>query len=120
MGEGNLAWIFLFCTNSIPIPAQLQKCLRLANSFSPHNASGMQPFRSIALLVFLNLATVHAQPSGGPYGPLHVTYEVPKDAAHVYYVSPGGNSNASGATPDEPTTLESAIEKVVTGDAIIL
>ena len=60
-----------------------------------------------------------AQPSGGPYGPIHQTYEVPK-APHVYYVAPDGRADASGTTLSEPTSLESAIAKVVTGDAIIL
>jgi hypothetical protein len=60
-----------------------------------------------------------AQPSGGPYGPVHQSYEVPA-AAHVYYVAPDGRADAPGTTLGEPTTLESAIAKVVTGDAIVL
>ncbi len=60
-----------------------------------------------------------AQPSGGPYGPVRQHYAVPQ-AAHVYYVSPEGKSDASGATLNEPTTIESAISRVVTGDAILL
>jgi parallel beta-helix repeat protein len=61
-----------------------------------------------------------AQPSGGPYGPVAQTYSVPKDAAHVYYVAPEGKADAAGATPELPTTIESAIGRVVTGDAIIM
>jgi hypothetical protein len=61
-----------------------------------------------------------AQPSGGPYGPVQITYDVPQDAAHVYYVAPDGNADAAGSSLEVPTTIESAIEKVVTGDAIIL
>ena len=61
-----------------------------------------------------------AQPSGGPYGPVPQAYEVPKTAAHVYYVSPDGRADAPGTSLDAPTTIESAIERVVTGDAIIL
>ena len=61
-----------------------------------------------------------AQPSGGPYGPLHVTYEVPVQAAHVYYVAPDGRADAVGTTLEQPTTLEQAIARVVTGDAIVL
>jgi hypothetical protein len=61
-----------------------------------------------------------AQPSGGPYGPIQQTYSVPADAPHVYYVAPDGSSDAAGAAPAEPTTLEAAIERVVTGDAIVL
>ncbi len=60
-----------------------------------------------------------AQPSGGPYGPVDQRYEIPK-AAHVYYVAPGGQADASGLTLEQPTTIEAAIERVVTGDAIIL
>ena len=79
--------------------------------------------KSFCLFVSLSLCAIssgYAQPSGGPYGPLPQTYQVPKDAAHVYYVAPGGETNASGSSPAEPTTLESAIDRVVTGDAIIL
>jgi parallel beta-helix repeat protein len=74
---------------------------------------------SLFLLLFGSLLG-QAQPSGGPYGPIRQTYELPKGAAHIYYVAPGGQSNAPGTTLDQPTTLESAIERVVTGDAIIL
>ena len=62
----------------------------------------------------------HAQPSGGPYGPVPQTYALPNDAAHIYYVAPDGQTNASGTMLTEPTTLGSALERVVTGDAIIL
>jgi hypothetical protein len=70
-------------------------------------------------LVFLGLP-VQAQPSGGPYGPLAQNYEVPTKASHLYYVSPDGKEDAAGTSLDQPTTLESAISRVVTGDAIIL
>jgi parallel beta-helix repeat protein len=60
-----------------------------------------------------------AQPSGGPYGPIDRRYEIPK-AAHVYYVAPGGRADSSGTTLEQPTTLEAAIERVVTGDAIVM
>ena len=76
--------------------------------------------RSISFLVLLLAAApVQAQPSGGPYGPIDQTYEIPK-AGHVYYVAPDGQASASGTTLGQPTTLESAIAKVVTGDAIVL
>jgi parallel beta-helix repeat protein len=65
-------------------------------------------------------ARASAQPSGGPYGPIARTYEVPRDAAHVYYVAPDGKADASGLMPNEPTTIEAAIDRVVTGDAIIM
>lgn len=69
--------------------------------------------------VILTGAAASAQPSGGPYGPIDQRYEVPK-AAHVYYVSPDGKADSSGNTLEQPTTIESAIERVVTGDAIVL
>lgn len=76
--------------------------------------------RSFFLLAILSLPVpVLAQPSGGPYGPIDQRYEVPK-AAHVYYVAPDGKPDASGSSLDQPTTIESAIDRVVTGDAIIL
>lgn len=61
-----------------------------------------------------------AQPSGGPYGPIQQAYTVPDKAAHVYYVAPDGKADATGTTLSEPTTIESAMERVVTGDAVIL
>ena len=64
-------------------------------------------------------APAHAQPSGGPYGPIDQRYEIPK-AAHVYYVAPDGNAGSPGTTLEQPTTLEAAIERVVTGDAIVM
>jgi len=61
-----------------------------------------------------------AQPSGGPYGPVPQTYAVPAGAAHVYYVAPDGKSQAGGTALADPATLESAFERVVTGDVIVL
>jgi hypothetical protein len=62
---------------------------------------------------------VAAQPSGGPYGPIPTNYAIPK-AAHVYYVAPDGKADAPGTTLEAPTTIESAISRVVTGDAIVM
>jgi parallel beta-helix repeat protein len=74
----------------------------------------------LALFPLLALAAaLRAQPSGGPYGPQPQFYDVPKAAAHVYYVAPDGKADAAG-TLEAPATLESALERVVTGDAIIL
>jgi len=77
---------------------------------------------TLLILVFLlsDALSGRAQPSGGPYGPIPQNYDLPKDAAHIYYVSPDGRADASGAALAQPTTLESAIARVVTGDAIIL
>ncbi|HEY8993076.1 MAG TPA: right-handed parallel beta-helix repeat-containing protein [Lacunisphaera sp.] len=74
-----------------------------------------------SLLSFLTcLSILSAQPSGGPYGPLPQSYEVPKQAPHVYYVAPDGSAAAPGNSVEAPTTIESVLPRVVTGDAIIL
>jgi parallel beta-helix repeat protein len=61
-----------------------------------------------------------AQPSGGPYGPIQQTYDLPDVSGKIYYVAPDGNAGQSGETLARPTTLASAIERVKTGDAIVL
>lgn len=73
----------------------------------------------IALLV-LGTGLLDAQPSGGPYGPIHKSYDIPDVSGTIYYVAPDGKSSQSGESLENPTTIEAAIEKVVTGDAIIL
>ncbi len=73
-------------------------------------------FASVSLLA----AALSAAPSGGPYGPIQQTYTVPADAGTVYYVDPDGDADAAGTTLAAPTTLEAAVARVVTGDAIIL
>ncbi|MDZ7338456.1 MAG: right-handed parallel beta-helix repeat-containing protein [candidate division KSB1 bacterium] len=61
-----------------------------------------------------------AQPTGGPYGPLPQTYRIPPLKGRVYYVAPDGKAEAAGDAVSCPTTLESAISRARTGDAIIL
>jgi len=68
------------------------------------------------IFVFLLLA----QPSGGPYGPLSQTYEIPKIKGKIYYVAVDGKPENSGETVEKPTTIECAFERVNSGDAIIL
>ena len=81
----------------------------------------MPTVSTLAFLVFhLSGFMLNAQPSGGPYGPLHKTYELPKVSGKIYYVSPDGDSNIAGTDISIPTTLEAAVKKGVTGDAIIL
>ena len=75
---------------------------------------------AILLPLLLAPLPVGAQPSGGPYGPVWQTYVVPDKAPHVYYVAPDGRAESPGTTLAEPTTLEAAIERVVTGDAIVM
>ncbi len=64
-------------------------------------------------------AQAAAQPSGGPYGPVPQRYEVPA-AGTVYFAAPDGDAQAPGASPDRPTSIEAAIARAVTGDAIVL
>ncbi len=72
-----------------------------------------------SVLLFCSLPAT-AAPSGGPYGPVRQNYDLPKDAGKIYYVAPDGNAYESGETLARPTTLTSAIERVVTGDAIVM
>ncbi|MBN1927188.1 MAG: right-handed parallel beta-helix repeat-containing protein, partial [Prolixibacteraceae bacterium] len=69
--------------------------------------------------IFL-LNQVYAQPSGGPYGPVNMSYNIPTDAVNVYYVSPDGKAENDGKELTKPTSLEEAIKKVVNGDVIVL
>jgi parallel beta-helix repeat protein len=80
----------------------------------------VQSLISIIVLVIFLSGIINAQPSGGPYGPVHKTYELPTVSGTIYYVSPEGNAGAAGTDISKPTTLESAVKKGVTGDAIIL
>jgi parallel beta-helix repeat protein len=62
---------------------------------------------------------LQAQPSGGPYGPIPQNHPLPT-ALHLYYVAPDGRADAAGTTLEQPTTLEAAVSRVVTGDAIVM
>ncbi len=80
----------------------------------------MQNLRSVSFLVFFFVAgLLYAQPSGGPYGPIDQLYVIP-NAAHVYFVAPDGSADAAGTELAHPTTIEAAIARVVTGDAIVM
>ncbi|MBN2201109.1 right-handed parallel beta-helix repeat-containing protein [bacterium] len=79
-----------------------------------------RPFRAVLVSLAVLPLLAQAAPSGGPYGPVRKFYQVPKNAVHVYYVAPDGKAEDPGLTPDKPTTLHAAFEKVVTGDAVIL
>jgi hypothetical protein len=63
---------------------------------------------------------VTAQPSGGPYGPIRQAYTPPTGAGTIYYVAVDGLANQSGTSLEKPTALEAAIERVRTGDAIVM
>lgn len=78
-------------------------------------------FFSFTILILLMLhISISAQPSGGPYGPATKNYELPKTKGKIYFVSPDGNPSSLGESIDSPTTIETAIAKVITGDAIVM
>jgi len=78
----------------------------------------MKYFLVLSSLLF-TATPAHSQPSGGPYGPVDQRYEIPK-VAHVYFVAPDGKADSAGTSLEQPTTLEAAIDRVVTGDAIVM
>ena len=49
----------------------------------------------IILFCFTIANTSTAQPSGGPYGPVHKSYELPKVTGTIYYVAPDGDAKTS-------------------------
>jgi hypothetical protein len=99
---------------------------RLFPFFHPFRVFRYLTFRTTfasltALLIafFFVAGVVYAQPSGGPYGPIDHRYEIPR-TGKVYFVAPEGKADAAGAELAHPTTIEAAMERVVTGDAIVL
>jgi parallel beta-helix repeat protein len=84
-----------------------------------HAAKMLRNFASVIVLVWVcQFAT--GQPSGGPYGPIQQSYELPKVSGKIYYVAPDGKAESAGDQLNQPTTIEFAIANVKTGDAIIL
>ncbi|MFW5699278.1 MAG: right-handed parallel beta-helix repeat-containing protein [Bacteroidota bacterium] len=78
-------------------------------------------FKPLTVLLSLIICGgLMAQPSGGPYGPIQQVFELPDVEGTIYYVSPDGNQDESGTSLNNPTTIEAAIAKVETGDAIVL
>ncbi len=74
----------------------------------------------VLLCITCSWSPVMAQPSGGPYGPVWQSYDLPKVTGQIYYAAPDGQAEKSGTTLNEPTSLAAAIERVETGDAIVL
>lgn len=74
----------------------------------------------VVLFVILCSAVVFAYPSGGPYGPIQKNYIIPRVPGTVYYVAPDGNPDIKGQDFDAPTTIEAAIKRVTTKDAIVM
>jgi len=86
-----------------------------------HSKRNLNKFTShFILIIIFSSMTLIAQPSGGPYGPIQQTYDLPKVEGTIYYVAPDGKADQSGEELSNPTTIESAIEKVKTGDAIVM
>jgi parallel beta-helix repeat protein len=74
----------------------------------------------LLLITILFVFPIVAQPSGGPYGPVQQTYDLPQVSGKIYFVAPNGKSEQTGETVSNPTTIEVAMEKVKTGDAIVM
>jgi parallel beta-helix repeat protein len=73
----------------------------------------------LSSMIFISFS-LKAAPSGGPYGPIRQKYDLPDVKGKIYYVSPDGKAENNGKKLSKPTTIEKAIEKVVTGDAIVM
>ncbi len=76
--------------------------------------------RCVFICIIFGSLPVIAQPSGGPYGPIWQNYDLPERAGKIYYVAPDGQAKESGEKLAQPTTLAAAIERVKTGDAIVM
>ena len=73
-----------------------------------------------SVLLMFAFVQANAQPTGGPYGPTQLYYELPNVKGTIYYVSPDGNAGSAGTSVNSPTTIEAAIVKAVSGDAIVM
>ena len=74
----------------------------------------------VLIILFVFSPEIYSQPSGGPYGPIPQKYELPKVTGKIYFAAPDGKTEQSGESISNPTSIENAIAKVKTGDAIIL
>jgi|GEM_PF-84835 len=81
---------------------------------------GLLHVTAVVLCLTVGPLLVTAQPSGGPYGPIQQTYELPKGTGKIYHVAPDGKGEATGESLGRPTTLETAIAQAKTGDAIVM
>jgi len=95
---------------------------KIINRFKKQIAKSHK-FFIIGIIIFpviLTSLSLKAAPSGGPYGPIRQSYDLPETTGKIYYAAPDGKAENNGETPDKPITIEKAIEKVITGDAIVL
>lgn len=107
------------------IPDHTKKIYHLSQTYYQSKVQSQKKLKQFCIGFFLfywcsSFITVMAQPSGGPYGPIRQMYKLPAGAGKIYYVAPDGQAEASGETLAKPTSLEAAIERVKTGDAVIL
>jgi parallel beta-helix repeat protein len=72
------------------------------------------------LIVFGSCSMSINEPSLPGYGPIMQNYVLPNVPGIIYYVSPDGDASSDGLVPERPLTLDEAITRVVTGDAIIM
>lgn len=84
--------------------------------------NGLRKLKLIEIIsvILFTVPTIFSQPSGGLYGPIDQIYNLPQNVRKIFYVAPDGNYDSSGENIKNPTTIESAIENVSTGDVIIL
>src|SRR5690606_38872348 len=100
------------CATSAHVPVRFT-CLRTAHSW----LAACIVCTAIALAA--PAPTARAQPSGGPDGPVQQHSHL-RQAKTIYYVAPDGDAAAAGTSIDAPTSLETGISQVVTGEAIFL
>lgn len=82
-------------------------------------------FKFLSLMVLAtSLFSCAPKPAPTPevitYGPIKQVYELPVVKGTIYYVAPEGAAEAEGTDINQPTTIEAALAKVVTGDAIVM
>jgi parallel beta-helix repeat protein len=87
------------------------------------------PFLRLIPAFILALGVVACQPPKAAentkgddkvFGPVDQTYELPEVAGTIYYVAPDGDAEAEGTALEAPTSIESALARVVTGDAVVM
>ena len=75
---------------------------------------------TVLALCFILIVPAVSQPSGGPYGPVRQSWPLPETKGKIFFVSPDGNKESTGEILSVPTTIEAAIERVKTGDVIVM
>ncbi len=65
-------------------------------------------FRLAAITAFTALffIPISAQPSGGPYGPVRQTWQIPQTGGKIIYVAPDGDRASTGESITSPRAIE--------------